>query len=160
MAGCDSEKPEALTPITHEGTGMLSTLKNGQVWVAVCPDQLGIGLGPCAFCQYFPDSTPFFRILAERKKNTEKMENIEFILKKPMDKIRTGVYPVEDSSVAISYYTEDLFCNATSGKLTITYLDTVMNIISGQFDFKIFDSVSHNTIQFTEGRFDLLISRE
>lgn len=159
MVACHKEKlPTILPPATQEGKNTLGFKINGRVWTPGKKPAYQCGCPDVSAEYNSPEWNPYsFGITAGRSRGSKKAS---FGIGSYLPIKDTGDYSDQihayynDNGLYINgYYTEVDFDQPRS--LIITKLDTIQHIISGTFEFTLFDPNDHsNTITITDGRFD------
>jgi len=158
FASCKKDKTdeEQLPPITQTGANTFGCLINGKLYTPKGSEQ----------------NTPNFRIIIDPgfqgnlDIRTYKIENgikssfgfnsfnINVADIYNLDTAQTFPFYRQDINSAVCYFTSSNN-NYHKGILKITRYDLTNRIISGEFNFKLYDSsISCDTIRITQGRFD------
>ena len=162
ITACKKDKntlSNILPPITEEGSNTFGCLIEDEVYVPVIRRISWSIPGPQVepiefiFPQY-PDY--FFRVSTVRivSKSDELMDaEVKFMVDSCV--IKPGIYRFSHVSV---YYKNDVYTSYSidNDSLVITKIDTINNIISGQFNANLTDVATYSkTLHITNGRFDL-----
>lgn len=174
MPSCKKEKLEGplseLPPATQEGAHTFGCLINGKPWVA--------HLDPGVFTPSIREITSgynetvrgvssdyFFKLISTRITYSDSLDQSFAFFLKPIKSIgiidlnnlevkdiafRTSIADGLGTDLEI-YYLDTLYNN----NLEITALNTESNYISGLFDFRFVDDKGLDTLDVTEGRFDV-----
>jgi len=150
------KKEDDLPKATQTGAGVFAAKINGATWEAgACWSCFGGGSG--LSINY--DNLTFFGISG---KNKDKKFTVSIVIENLKN---TGTFILGNgkgsntaSNYAAVYTSPNNFytSNSTTGKITITKLDTNSKIISGTFEFTAEDERDpSNIMKITEGRFDV-----
>ena len=166
LIGCDKNLPsQNLPPITEEGKNTIGFLVDGEVWVPYA--ECGFFQNPCMELSVWygpPHENPnkFSFYAGKRLTNESILTSIIVTSRIPIKE--PGNYYDSVSIIfhsdkidpttghPIKYQKNDMF----SGEFNITRLDTVSQIIAGNFNFTLVGK-DNETIEITDGRFDFKI---
>lgn len=154
--------------LTLEGKNTLGCRINGQCWLPQGHSDFGTGIyTPATRGGYFQWSKyPGTHILIRADKNHE---SIEMFIRDYSGQgfIKAGKYFFNNktSSMYYSNYWEETHSYGTFGGMTITdslhtgwieilKSDTINKIISGRFEFEVYNTNNNKTYKITDGRFD------
>ena len=149
----DTDKEPELPPITMEGKQTFGCLLNGEVWRHT----------PRAFARNLSgDYSPFWKTFNLRGKRTNPKDqgDIESSIRFSATIDTLGIYDFnyisyyDQSFPEFGFITEESLIENETHFLEIIHLDLENFIISGLFQFSLLDTLTGDTLRFTEGRFD------
>ena len=165
LVACKKEDPELtpleqLPPLTFEGKNTFGCLIDGEAWVAKVPPLSGLGGSPRTNAVYNSTNGGFGA--SGLLKNNEGTIFQKVKLEAFISGIGTySIYPFTESFVdakadCVVYLLDSLNDNF----LQIDTLDLDRRIVAGRFEFTAinYESGCSDTIQVTEGRFDLILN--
>ncbi|RYE18440.1 MAG: hypothetical protein EOP51_21970 [Sphingobacteriales bacterium] len=156
----DNDNEPGLPPATQEGRNTFGCKVNGQVWVNGGDDWKA----NYKWADYI-DSSGVFYLGGSSSKNNQHSEVGLVIKHLPFSGIinsqhqcngwyRRAIYQNNVSNIQ-KYVTDSLF----PGTVTITKFDTINLIVSGTFQFKAKLEDGTETVDITDGRFDLRFNK-
>ncbi len=152
--GKDDIKPiDKLPPATTEGKNTFGCLVNGEAWVAHIEDNPILFGERVVDAQY--DDEDYLRIVAERDIESQNINQTLFL--------HCSVIRIDSSFFRKNCKLRDYndHCDEfemdtlSSYNLIINRLDTENKIISGLFNFTVIAADCNDTLQITDGRFDV-----
>lgn len=155
---------EELPPITTTGENTFGFLKNGEVWTPYLPFSL-FPPGSSKLSVIYKNESGEIelragRTIPERNINEDiflysdsifEIGTYHFISNHPLY-IRDMTFFIDNSE---SIEKRFLLTNISDGELEISHYDTINYIISGMFNLILIDTINLDSIQITEGRFDV-----
>ncbi len=161
---CKRNEVDALPPVTQNGANTFGCLVNGQPWVANGGKYLGNGYKIKVIdggYQFAYNDTLRNNIWLNG--NRSDGENIQIFIRKVY---KTGIYNLSNNTgyypntIPLNYgsYYDNVHNYATNtnykGQVIITKADTLINAISGTFEFTCYNPNTKKTITISNGRFD------
>ncbi len=163
LSGCfkirDRPDENRLPPSTQEGKNTLGCLIDGKVWVP-----LKSGWFDRSVKAHYYKQHGYLGIYAQ--KEFEGYGNPQHLSIFQDNVLVPGVYAINPDSDTVWSDTLGVcspvfypgYKSLPGGKLTITKLDTIAQIISGTFEFDGYSNICQDTLHITEGRFDIKYS--
>ena len=150
---------DGLPCLTTEGKNMFACKVNGQPWIAETPYSLS---GPVPIQCEYNEEEGWLTIQTNLKESNEGRYESIYVLGKKIfdikeDSIRSSSpNPIGFINYRVSTCDEYRHDTTRKGTLSIEYLDTDLNIISGRFSMNLFNASCTDSIMYvTDGRFDL-----
>ncbi|MEZ4919125.1 MAG: hypothetical protein R2792_08465 [Saprospiraceae bacterium] len=154
-----TDNKDTLPPITHTGANTFGCYVNGELWVAQVPP--GSVTIHDIIPYYYESDASGNLIISCYSVDQNRDEWMSIVCKN--SNFSTQEFCSIENSVSARYkkssgerYLSDYFTLDTNC-ITITYIDTVENIISGLFEFTVYnDTLNPNDkVRITDGRFDV-----
>jgi hypothetical protein len=170
-SGCKKDCGKALLPLTQTGKNIFACKINGECWIAEGFTDFGTalyvppisgGLWP----QGNSDKMNFY-VVAQ----SPSLTRVELFIRNETTErfLKPGIYPLNKNTFvldfassfnqhlvqdygALNYTTTD---RTHTGWIEIIKLDSVNKIISGRFEFEIYNTSGNKTSKITDGRFDI-----
>jgi hypothetical protein len=152
------EEKEKLPDVTQTGAHTFGCKINGNIWIPNGVHEIygtSIAALTASFCVE-PDRTHFYILISATKDYDSGPESL--LIRINSDQAGTYIlngrpdpgYHYPSSGSFGGAETDSL----NTGKVTITKIDRINNIIAGTFEFTAFDKRNGNIYNITEGRFD------
>jgi hypothetical protein len=153
----DPAKPEdQLPPATQTGQHTFGCLLNGQPWTP------GGNVGPANYRLVYDAGYAGGDLEIRAYRYIEALKGTQYFIIAGAPVTKTGTYPIDGKTIGV-YYSSGIkgscyeYYSAPgltmNGQLTISRLDYAQGIVSGTFNFKLFQP-GCDTVKVTQGRFD------